>query len=299
MITPTLAYLERVLANSSFDSATWTKTNATVTPNTTAAPDGTVTADTLNDADAVNSGTIAESFAIPADVLTRLCSIYFKAGTAAVCSIRVAMTGGVGANIGIAFNPTTGLFTRCDSIAGAPTQVGVTTLPNGWFRVTFPYTNNNNTNVAIEVRPAYAAALAGSGLGVTTVLDATRTGTVIAWLASSKDSFTATYPPMGKNLAPELDATREDSITSSGIKQSITERVDSFQDFNFGYVPQSDIAFWSTMMANLLAGGVLTYFPDSTDLSTSTDYTTDDLVWQPKRVAFGHAGFKIRLRQVV
>jgi hypothetical protein len=146
---------------------------------------------------------------------------------------------------------------------------------------------------------SHSAALAGSGLGFTTASVPSQTGTVIAWLASSKDSFTATYPPVGKDLAPELDATREDSITSSGIKQSVTERVDSFQDFNFAYVPQADIAFWSALMANLLAGGTLTYFPDSTDLSSSTDYTTDDLVWKPKRVAFGHSGFPIRLRQVV
>lgn len=299
MIVPTIAYLERVLAQSSFDLATWTKTNTTVTPNTTAAPDGSVTADTLSDADAVNSGIVIESFAIPADALTRLCSIYFKAGTAAVVAFRVSMTGGVAANIGIAFNPTTGLFSRADSIAAAPTQVGVTTLPLGWFKVTFPYTNNGNTLVSFEIRPAYAAALGGSGLGFTTVLNAASTGTVIAWTASSKDSFTSTYPPIGKDLAAEKVATRTDSITSSGIKQSITERIDSFRDFNFAYVPLSDIAFWSPLMDNILAGGVLTYYPDSTDLSTSTDYTTEDTGWKPKKVAFGHAGFTVRLRQVV
>lgn len=299
MTVPWLAYNERCLAQSAFDLATWIKTNATVTANSTAAPDGSVTADTLNDADAVNSGIVAQTLTIPADTMTRLCSVYFKAGTAAVCSLRVAMTGGVAANIGIAFNPTTGAFSRADSIANAPTQVGVFNAGSGYWRVTFPYTNNGNTSVIVEIRPAYAAALGGSGLGFTTALDATRVGTVIAWLASSKDSFVPSYPPVGKNLAPELQATRNDSSTSSGIRQSVTERVDQLQDYNFAWVPAAEVPSWTLLMSNLLQGGVLTYFQDSTDLSAWVDFWCDDLGWKPTRAAFGMAKFTIKLRTVV
>lgn len=300
MIAPTLAYGERVLAPSSFDLAAWTKVNTgVVTANSNTAPDGTITADTLNDTDAVNRFVVTQPVTIPADAMTRVASIYLRAGTSPVCAIQLIITGGVAINYGIAFNPSNGQFSAASGLGSVPLAVGVTTLPLGWFRLSFTYLCSNNTLVNFQVTPAWAAALAGSGLGFTTAGDATRTGTVIAWGASSKDSFNPTYPPVGKNLAPELGATRTDSISTSGIKQSVVERIDQFQDYNFPFVPQLDIPSWTVLMNNLLGGGTLTYFPDSTDLSTSTDFTTDDMGWKPARGVFGHAKFSIRLRQVV
>jgi hypothetical protein len=299
---PILAFNDRVLAPSSFDNAAWTKTNATVTPNSTAAPDGTVTADTLSDADAVNPGFAGQNMTVLNDSLTHIVSFYIKAGTAAVVGLFSQLSGGAAVGASIAFNPNTGAFSANNS-AAAPALVGVQSLGSGWWRVTFLVTNNNsgNTTLQIGIYPAYAAALAGSGLGFTTNLVASQTGTTIAWGASAKDSFTATYPPINKDLGDELDAVREDSITSSGIKQSVTERIDVFRDYSFDWVPAADVPLWDNMMRNyVLGGGLLTYFPDSTNLASSTDYTLEDLVWKPKIAqARNYASFKIRLRQWV
>lgn len=296
MIQPLFLFQERVLNGSDFSQASWVKTNATATANTTAAPDGTVTADTLNDADAVNSGIIAETFAIPADTLARLCIIYLKAGTSVVSSIRVSMTGGVAANVGIAFNPTTGLFTRADSIAGAPSSVTVQQVVTGWWRVAFPYTNNGNTSVTFEIRPAYAGALGGSDLTSTTVLNAASTGTVIAWTASNMDFVLPTWPAAQKPLASQRNVIRHDSITSSGIKQSIVERREVFLPLTFQFVPATDIPVWDNFMSWALDGNFFTYFPDSTDATNSTIYSLEDTSWLPKKAAFGQATFSLNMR---
>jgi hypothetical protein len=111
-------------------------------------------------------------------------------------------------------------------------------------------------------------------------------------------SFIPTYPPTQKPLASELEATRHDSLTTSGIKQSISERVDSFLTLKFTSVPAADITAWSSFMAWALAGNTFTYFPDST-LGASTDYTLEDTSWLPPKVFFGHTAFTFRMRQVV
>jgi hypothetical protein len=112
-------------------------------------------------------------------------------------------------------------------------------------------------------------------------------------------NFTPTYPPINKPLSDELEASRHDSITTSGVKQSITDRVDSFITIEFSFVPQADIAAWKAFFAWTLPGGRFTYYPDATVSGTHTDYTIEEASWVPKRTVFGHTGFKFRMRQWV
>jgi hypothetical protein len=174
-----------LLSSEAFDSSIWAKTNAniTATANTTVAPDGTTTADTLTDNDAAVDVLIGQTATtnIPADNQTYVASIHLKAGTATVCAIRAGLLNGSGASTAIAFNPTNGQYS-VSSVGSAPAWAVITSLASGWWRLSFPVTNDGtNTQIRLSVRPATAAALAGNGLGFTTTHVTTSNGTVIAW----------------------------------------------------------------------------------------------------------------------
>ena len=111
--------------------------------------------------------------------------------------------------------------------------------------------------------------------------------------------FVPTYPATKKSPVGELDAVRNDSITTSGIKQSVTERIDNFLDLPFANVPESDLAGWNTMMAFLLEGVQFDYYPDATDQLTYTPYTLEDKSWKPKWVSWKNYSFTLKLRKFV
>lgn len=108
--------------------------------------------------------------------------------------------------------------------------------------------------------------------------------------------FTPTYPPMGKQPLDCLSATRHDSITSSGIKQSVLERIDDVMTLTFSWVPQSDLASWKAFMLYALAGGVFAYRPNAADNTVWGDYTLDSQDWTPKRVALFTFSFELQCR---
>lgn len=98
-------------------------------------------------------------------------------------------------------------------------------------------------------------------------------------------NFTPVYPPRGKQPLDGLLATRHDSITSSGIKQAVLERIDDVTTLVFPFVPQSDLAAWKAFMLFALAGGVFAYRPNAADPTIWNEFTTDQLDWTPKWVA--------------
>lgn len=108
-----------------------------------------------------------------------------------------------------------------------------------------------------------------------------------------------TFPPVQKPGADERAAVRHDSITISGIKQSITDRVEKYVTLTFNFVPLADLAVWAPFIDWAIAGGKFRYFPDQNNLSVFNDYTIEDAGWVPKRVAFSMYAFSLRLRQWV
>jgi hypothetical protein len=119
-----------VLQSQTFDNATWTKLNATVTANSTAAPDGTVTADTITD-DATNAAHQVSQAAIAnfTNTFIYAASVYVKQGTVAWCQLQVTAAVTKWVNVNLA---TGAVGFQSAGI----TQVLVQTLPNGWFRIT-------------------------------------------------------------------------------------------------------------------------------------------------------------------
>jgi hypothetical protein len=110
--------------------------------------------------------------------------------------------------------------------------------------------------------------------------------------------FTPTWPAKGRQPVDELVATKSDSITSAGQKQSVVERIDSMQDLNFPVVPVGELSDWQAMVIFGMDGGVISYYPDSTS-GTHEDFYLEDTDWNPKFVSPGFYTFTIKLRKVV
>lgn len=108
--------------------------------------------------------------------------------------------------------------------------------------------------------------------------------------------WTPSTPAIGKQPLDCLAAIRHDSITSSGIKQAVLERIDDVMTLSFPIVPLADLASWKAFMQFALAGGVFAYRPNSTDNTVWGEYTLDSLAWTPKFVCFGTFSFELQCR---
>jgi hypothetical protein len=99
-----------------------------------------------------------------------------------------------------------------------------------------------------------------------------------------------TYPPVQKPGTDDEEATRHDSITCSGLKQSVWERTDEFKILQMDYVPMADLPDWKDFIKYALTGGEFKYFVDSTEPDWVM-YTLEDTEFRPK--------FSLKLRKVV
>lgn len=111
--------------------------------------------------------------------------------------------------------------------------------------------------------------------------------------------FTPTWPPTNKTPYSPLSAVRHDSVTSSGLKQSVVERIDEFKVLEFQNVPESDMAAWRSFFSFALTGGQFTYYPDGTDAATFLEYVLEDSDWTPKKASWKNYSFTLRLRLFV
>ena len=136
-----------------FDNAAWGKNGATITSNATTAPDGTTTADKF----ASTSGA-ALIYVQQADyTLTNGASytrtVFAKASEISILNIQVG-------------NTTTGtVVVQANLSTGTATNGGVvTTLANGWFRISYSYTQSGTLGDFYLTLPANT--VAGSGVFV-------------------------------------------------------------------------------------------------------------------------------------
>jgi hypothetical protein len=107
-----------------------------------------------------------------------------------------------------------------------------------------------------------------------------------------------TYPP--RNVAAYNSvATRHDNISSSGVRESILERIDNFREIEMQTVlSAADVASWNAFMQYALQGGQFSYYPDASQ-NTFTNYWLEDTTWKAGYKAPGIFSFKVKFRQVV
>jgi hypothetical protein len=127
----------------------------------------------------------------------------------------------------------------------------------------------------------------------------------MAWITPTfsynGNTWTPTYPANNKQPIATLGqaAERHDSITTSGLQQSVIERVDRLFDLDFQVVPQTDLAGWDAFISWAIMGNQFQYAPDSTNLSS---YVTCYLMSPEvpyKRIAFELFAITLKLRVVV
>lgn len=108
-----------------------------------------------------------------------------------------------------------------------------------------------------------------------------------------------TYPPTKKPDGDVLVATRTDSISLSGRKQSIYRRTDIFKDLQMDFVPSEDMIEWQAFIEYALTGGPFSYYPDADVPLVHNDWTLEDTNWNPAFLFLGMDDFKLRIRKVV
>lgn len=105
--------------------------------------------------------------------------------------------------------------------------------------------------------------------------------------------------PPNKVPAYSAVAVRHDNVASSGVRESVLERIDNFLDLDLEWVGiGADIQAWAQFMNYALQGGVFAYYPDSSQ-SNYTNYWIEDTNWTAAYKAAGQYTFHLKFRQVV
>ncbi len=94
-------------------------------------------------------------------------------------------------------------------------------------------------------------------------------------------------------------ATRHDNVASSGVRESVFERVDSFLELEMEYVALGpDVSAWASFFAYALQGGSFQYYPDASQTSFA-NYWLEDTTWNAAYEVPGQFTFKMKFRHVI
>ena len=137
-----------LLRSAEFDNASWTKSNASVTANSISAPDGTATADTLIEDTATNTHLVQISGISVTNGTAYTLSCYAK--PAGRNFVQLLLTGGFVSNVQAIVDLTNGTV---GTTLGSPV-VTVTSLVNGWYRVSITATTTSTTTTTVQIRVA-------------------------------------------------------------------------------------------------------------------------------------------------
>ena len=120
---------------------------------------------------------------------------------------------------------------------------------------------------------------------------------VIPKIVYNSVTLSPTYANVKKPFMDDFEAVRHDSITSSGIRQSMVERVDRIRPVTFESIPWDDLPAWEAFFAYAVEGGSFEYFPDATKPDFQIFELVDDKV-SPKYSAFGLSSVSFSMRLV-
>jgi hypothetical protein len=135
-----------LLQSQTFDNASWTKSNSSITANAATAPDGTITADKEIPANGVAGTYIAQGFSATSGT-TYTYTVYAKASEFSELRL-LGESGAFGSNTTGVYNLSTGVASVA---AGSPT-VSMTSVGNGWWRCVWTATATATTTGAVQQR---------------------------------------------------------------------------------------------------------------------------------------------------
>jgi hypothetical protein len=94
-------------------------------------------------------------------------------------------------------------------------------------------------------------------------------------------------------------ALRHDNVASSGVRESVVERLDNYLDLELEWVGiGSEVQAWAQFMSYALQGGAFAYYPDSSQVAF-TNYWLEDTNWTAAYKAPGQYSFQVKFRQVI
>ncbi|WP_145156181.1 phage head spike fiber domain-containing protein [Pseudomonas oryzihabitans] len=177
-----------VLASQTFNHAKWVAGaggSAQATDNAGAAPDGTTTAARITDSVTNEIQGIQQGLAITSSAGGQTASMFMKAGTSSIASLRFTLSGGTSVAGELIVNLATGAALWRGGVAGATYQV--VPAGGGWWRVSLTLQDNNsgNVNANLEVRPAWASVMRDT-------FDSAATGNILVWGAQAEAGYVAT-----------------------------------------------------------------------------------------------------------
>ncbi len=95
------------------------------------------------------------------------------------------------------------------------------------------------------------------------------------------------------------EAIRHDNLATSGVRESVTERIDQFLQLEMEYVAAGvDVGHWAAFMKYALCGGQFSYYPDGAQSSFS-NFCLEDTSWTAEYKSAGQYTFRLKFRQAV
>jgi hypothetical protein len=208
------------LQSESFDNASWTKANASVTANSTTAPDGNTTADTFESTTNINANiTIQQAITIVSGS-TYSASFYVKANTQRYIFINLSSTGAIQHFVTAVID--TNDFTVGQTAVGTSSGTLVTTniqsAANGFYRITIVASINRTDG---RIRLGFADAKTGNFIGLTGECAASNTSgkSVYLWGAQLEaGAYPTTYIPTTSASATRIaDSFSRNNIYTNGL----------------------------------------------------------------------------------
>ena len=106
-------------------------------------------------------------------------------------------------------------------------------------------------------------------------------------------------PPTGKPYV-WLEAARTDTLSTSGVKQSMTKNVAEYLEITMQYAAiGDDMDGWTRFLRYSLLGGPFIYYADGDIDQISANYTLEDTSFKPAFVCMGFQKFALKFRKLV
>ena len=102
----------------------------------------------------------------------------------------------------------------------------------------------------------------------------------IVWPSAGGNTVVFTWQPM-RFTSVQKFVVRHDSISTAGVQETITERVDNLLTLEMEFVAEADLAGWGSFFDSALQGNAFDFFPDAA-LGASTTYILTDAEFSPK-----------------
>ena len=117
-------------------------------------------------------------------------------------------------------------------------------------------------------------------------------------IGSTPQTLTFSLPPTRQPGAWKV-AVRHDNVSTSGVRESVLERMDQFLEINMDWIQSgSELAAWQSFLDFALTGATFDYYPDAS-APLLTTCVLEDTETSLEFKAAGFYSLTLRLRKAV